>query len=348
MSEIPSVDSESARPADGLPEHLPPVEPPSAGFIVQLFLVPAVIVAVVIGVYLLFGRMAAGDTDWRQLVSDIKSDNSNIRWRAALNLAEALDAEGRRPAKQGRSLAEIPEIAGALNDLTLQQLQIRTPNDEQQQQLQFLLKALGRTDVIDAIWPALQEALSPSQPTETRKQALQAIAMIAGRRRERQQSLDSPQVLDALFDAAAEGEPVLRLHAAFALGLIPGGRSELQLTRMLEDPDSKTRINAAIGLARASSLGGLPVFRDAVRDALAWAREDVSQTTGDRAFEQQLILRNTVQALQQLAPKMPTDERREFASQLQELEEAVRDTGLRLQIKEARLELEQSPAGESA
>src|SRR6187200_1181568 len=69
-------------PADNaLPEHLPPVEPPSAGFIVQLFLVPAIIVAAVIGLYLLFGKLAAGDTDWRQLVSDIKSDNPNVRWR---------------------------------------------------------------------------------------------------------------------------------------------------------------------------------------------------------------------------------------------------------------------------
>jgi hypothetical protein len=43
-----------------IPADLPPVEPPTAGFIVQLFVLPAVIVAVVIVVWLLFGKLAAG------------------------------------------------------------------------------------------------------------------------------------------------------------------------------------------------------------------------------------------------------------------------------------------------
>ncbi|MBV8266772.1 MAG: hypothetical protein JO252_10645, partial [Planctomycetaceae bacterium] len=42
---------------------LPPVEAPSAGFIVQLFVIPAVIVAVVIVVWLLFGKLAGGERD---------------------------------------------------------------------------------------------------------------------------------------------------------------------------------------------------------------------------------------------------------------------------------------------
>ncbi|HVJ87704.1 MAG TPA: hypothetical protein VM452_18730, partial [Caulifigura sp.] len=121
----------TAAPADAslLPEHLPPVEPPSAGFIVQLFLVPAIIVAAVIGLYLLFGKLAAGDTDWRQLVSDIKSDNPNVRWRAALNLAEGLDSDEDR-GRDGQQLASIPEIATALNDLTLEQLKSNARNED--------------------------------------------------------------------------------------------------------------------------------------------------------------------------------------------------------------------------
>ena len=44
---------------------LPPVEPPSAGFIVQLFVVPALIVLAVVGVWALFGKIASSDEDWR-------------------------------------------------------------------------------------------------------------------------------------------------------------------------------------------------------------------------------------------------------------------------------------------
>ena len=41
-----SISPDSPAPAaDPPPRALPPVEPPSAGFIVQLFLVPAIIVA---------------------------------------------------------------------------------------------------------------------------------------------------------------------------------------------------------------------------------------------------------------------------------------------------------------
>ena len=53
----PAVAPASA--ADGLPEDLPPIEPPSAGFIMQLFVVPAIIVMVIIGLWALFGKMVA-------------------------------------------------------------------------------------------------------------------------------------------------------------------------------------------------------------------------------------------------------------------------------------------------
>ena len=42
-----------------LPSQPPPVEPPSAKFIVQLFVVPGLIVAVIVGAWLLFGKHTA-------------------------------------------------------------------------------------------------------------------------------------------------------------------------------------------------------------------------------------------------------------------------------------------------
>ena len=40
------------------PDDLPPVEPPSAGFLVQLFLVPALIVGIIVCVWLAFHWLA--------------------------------------------------------------------------------------------------------------------------------------------------------------------------------------------------------------------------------------------------------------------------------------------------
>ncbi|MEZ6061328.1 MAG: hypothetical protein R3C19_13370 [Planctomycetaceae bacterium] len=75
----PSDESLARPPEDLRPEELPPVEPPSAGFIVQLFLIPALIVAAVIGVWALFGKLADSKTDWKQLVSELGSSNEHRR-----------------------------------------------------------------------------------------------------------------------------------------------------------------------------------------------------------------------------------------------------------------------------
>ena len=47
---------------------LPPVEAPSASFVVQFFVIPAVVVAVVIVVWLLFGKLAGGERDAMEYV----------------------------------------------------------------------------------------------------------------------------------------------------------------------------------------------------------------------------------------------------------------------------------------
>jgi hypothetical protein len=340
MSDVESSTGDASTPAQRtLPDHLPPVEPPSAGFIVQLFLVPAIIVAVVVAGYLFFSRLVAGDTDWRQLVSDIKSDNTHVRWHAALNLAEALDAEASRGKTENR-LSETPEIAAALNDLAIELLNSTARNEESAQQLQYALKALGRMDVPDAVWPALSLALEDKQDVETRKQALQAIAMMAGRQREKQAVLEVPGLVERVVDVAASSEPVLRQHAAYVLGLIPGGTGEARLSVLLDDADEMTRVNAAIGFAREGSPHGMSVFLQALKDTEAWAKSPSSDpNSGDRAFERQLILKNVLHAIEILAPKLPESERDDLAKQLESLESAITDAGLRLAVKQARLQL---------
>lgn len=328
-------------PADqnALPEHLPPVEPPSAGFIVQLFLVPAIIVAAVIGLYLLFGKLAAGDTDWRQLVSDIKSDNPNVRWRAALNLAEGLDADEARGA-DGQHLAEIPEIAAALNDLTLQQLKTTVRNDEQKQQLAFLLKAIGRMDAVEQVRPALKTALDETQESEIRKHALQSVAMIAGRKQSKNETLNDSELVDAVISASESSDPVLRQHGAFALGLIGGPSAESRLGELLEDPDEMTRINAAIAFARQGSTRGLGVFEQVLKQSANWPAQANSPKDIEASFEKQLMLRNTLLAIEQLGPKLGDADRTSLASQLKQLETALPDQALRLRAKEVRIGLD--------
>ena len=69
-------------PQSSLSDDLPPVQPPSAGFIVQLFLFPALIVMGVVAIWWMFGLIAAGEQDWRKLLQDLQSQNLMVRNRA--------------------------------------------------------------------------------------------------------------------------------------------------------------------------------------------------------------------------------------------------------------------------
>src|SRR3954463_6522218 len=90
---------------------LPPVEAPSAGFIVQLFVIPAVIVAVVIVVWLLFGKLAGGERDAMEYVRLLRTPNAN--WRAANRAAFELASLIQNDPK----LANDPKLLGELTDV---------------------------------------------------------------------------------------------------------------------------------------------------------------------------------------------------------------------------------------
>ena len=77
-------------------DSLPPVEPPSAGFLVQLFLVPAIIVAIIVCVWLAFHWLAHLGNDPQAYVRTLRRDNEG-RWQAALNLANDLRGPGAPP-----------------------------------------------------------------------------------------------------------------------------------------------------------------------------------------------------------------------------------------------------------
>src|SRR6266581_1331870 len=77
-------------PPPALDPGLPPVQPPSGRFIVQLFVVPGMIVLVVLMVLrgLVYYCSSALSPDY--FLRQLDSDNSDIRWRAASDLAQIL------------------------------------------------------------------------------------------------------------------------------------------------------------------------------------------------------------------------------------------------------------------
>ncbi len=292
-----SFDQESAslpHPSE-LSDDLPPVQPPSAGFIVQLFVVPGLIVLAVVAVWVMFGRIAAGEQDWRKLVLELQSPNNHIRPRAMYGLAQVLDQDRRR-GEQGQHLSVNPEIAQGLADQLMKELRSGSNSKETFAMQQYLTRALGLLDPFESsgdlpkeagskeagpreagsvgndprasaavtVAAALKLALEPTRDIEIRKSAAASIAFIAGRALERGQPLEAPGLVQALVDVSTDQQAVMRQAAAFALGLFRSPEATQQLQVLLANDDWMTRVNAAIALSRSGSTEGLAVFKQAL------------------------------------------------------------------------------------
>src|SRR5712671_5220379 len=91
--------------ANESPKGLPPVTPPSGRFIVQLFLVPGLIVAVAVVILMGFRYLVGGSRSTEHYLRDLDNPNADIRWRGAHDLAQVL----KRP--ESLALASDPKFA---------------------------------------------------------------------------------------------------------------------------------------------------------------------------------------------------------------------------------------------
>ncbi len=298
-------------------EDLPPVEPPSAGFIVQLFLIPLLIVGAIVGVYALFGRMASGEQDWRTLVTELRNSNEHRRWRAAIGLAQLLKVDQDR-GEAGQHLAENPEIAKALLDVLEEQRSANLSREKALNQQQYLVTALGLLDQPKLVIPPLQKLMLAKNDKDrgVRLEALRSISLIAQRTKERAEQEHRPLLIEELVtipslveDVATvsrESEPVFRQMGAYVLGLLPSAESRERLEVMLNDSDRDVQVDAAIGLARQSSTAGWPVFQDLLKQAADHPAEQKGMDL--------VSLQNTLKAVQTLKGEWTAAQKKELTN----------------------------------
>jgi HEAT repeats len=381
--------ADSGEPASGFrgerPEELPPVTPPSAGFIVQLFLIPALIVMAVVAVWALFGKLADSDTDWQQLTTELGSSNEHRRWRAALGLAQLLESEKARPASDDfRPLAENPQVIDALTKLFQTSLDSTTPTAEDIPHLEFLARIMAALEDDSKTLPLLARALQFQSDLDkdqlVRKSALLSVSAIAIRNsdismgtkpdrpdsegnerpvrsragRKQVPALANPQVLEQLKRAAQDPVPVIRHLAAWALANVGGPEAESQLKAMLFDGDRKARANAAVGLAFNGSMEGVSELQALIRDALKpfepVAVQDLSpaeQTLARNNYpaEQAVLVRNCLRAVQDLWPGLPDELRPEFLAGLRGISKDFPAPDVRMLATNTLRELESGDAG---
>ncbi|MEI7781058.1 MAG: HEAT repeat domain-containing protein [Planctomycetota bacterium] len=224
-------------------DSLPPVEPPSAAFLVQLFLVPGLIVAIIVCVWLAFHWLAHLGNDPQAYVRTLRRNNEG-RWQAALNLANDLRGPGGGALKSDEALAT--ELGRILEDEAKS-----GHTGEQTQTLKvYLCRALGEFSIPAAAEPLVTRAENVADP-QTARAAVEALSVLqtnlaaAGRA-----AADPAAVTSAVVAASRSDDVPLRLAAAFTLGVVGGSDAVDRLLVLAGDAADDVRFNAALGLAR--------------------------------------------------------------------------------------------------
>jgi hypothetical protein len=348
--------------------HLPPVEAPSASFLLQLFLIPLVIVTIIVMVWLLFSWLAHMGSDPQDLVRDIGRMN-NSSWQAAYNLAELLRKPQNDKLKDDRALAQ--ELAATLQKLRTtrpdRQREVDAARDENRRAEasaafnnrlkleEFLCLALGEFRVRDGL-PELVEAAEPvNDPAafRVREAAIWSLAIKAQQSKGAKLAEDedvmrvllaaSHERHDGADRAAYDG---LRSSAAYALGMVGGDEALERLSQMLDDGNANTRYNAATGLARHGDARALPVIGEMLDPDNEQgledpeARDSKDLATG-RAWKRVQVMLNAIRASQQLTKLNKSADYGPLVEQLAALQKADVEQAIKLSARNLELELTQ-------
>lgn len=314
-SPSPADDQAGRNPADSQPQPvrdvLPPVQPPTAGFLLQLFLIPLVIVSIIVLVWLMFSWLVHMGSDPKQIVRDLQTlDESS--WQKAYTLSNML----RNPDHE--ELRDDAELAGEIAAVLGEELESADASEARIRLRVFLAKALGEFRVLSGL-PVLVRAAETEREADERHVRLAAIESIAvlavnaGEERVR----DEPGVMDALLAAAREQSEVdqtpedappsaaeVRSTAAFALGVIGGEAALDELATLLHDASPNARYNAATGLARHGDARAMPTLIEMLQpNNDAGLADELSDT--QKSFKRGLVLTNGLNATAELLRHSP-------------------------------------------
>ncbi len=290
-------------------DNLPPVQPPSAGFLMQLFVVPMVIVVVIVMVCLMFNWLAHLGSRPADLIDDLTRLNAGS-WQKALTIANLLTD------RQNAELRKDPAMASRLAQVLEEQIEAGNLDDDRVKLRVYLSQALGVFEVEEGL-PALLKAAQTQRDlreVEVRKAAIEALARRANNSELLLAKLrNDPELLETLDAAAtqyseqpdaAELDAQLRGRAAYALGVIGGTQALELLVPLLADSEPTVRYNAATGLARHGDPRAIP----RLVQMLTFSPPSERDPTGQNAMETTTVLRNALRASIQLAKVNPEAE----------------------------------------
>ncbi len=315
---------------------------------VQLYLLPLLIVALLIGGWMFVHWLLHEDQDPRSLVSGMQEPGRRS-WQRAYTLSQLLHDPDHDALKDDEALCR--ELVALLSRRNSQTVASGPASEEEKEEHArfrvFLCRALGEFRLPHGL-PALLAAAQP-QPgphgRAVRAAALEAIAVLAGNIGS-DPILSYPPAINTVLDAShdeGEGEVELAATAAYVLGVLGGPQAIERLTQLVDDQRDNVRYNAATGLARRGNLAALDVLLEMLDPAHhAEPRSQESDTVNQR--RQMLVTSNGIRAAERLYGTAPPSARQQLSAALQRLSDATDlPAQLRLQAKEASLRLPGQP-----
>ena len=313
---------------------MPPVEPPSAGFIVQLFVIPAVIVAIIVVVWALFNWLAHTGSDPKAYVEAMKRDNES-RWQAASNLADVLRGPGNEEVK--RDVALLAELRSLLES----EMKAASYDDTPVTFRVYLCRAIGEFHLADAMPPLVKAAVTErdEREREVRLAALQGIARLIPNIPE-SRPRESKELRDALLKAADDPSTVVRYHGAYTLGVLGGPEAIAKLKSMLGDLGSvDVRMNAATALARYGEPECVPELAKMI-DPNETAGIDAEPQKELQKQKRMQILSNAFNAVRLFAEKAPSADVKPIVDALDKLLASNPEPDVRLAAEDLKRTIE--------
>jgi len=212
-----------------------PEEVPQSTWVLvgQFFVVPVVIVALCVGIFVLFGLITGDARNARDYLEEVRAGKGNRRWQAAFELSKYLNQKGTKDRE--------PRLAQDISSA------FRKGKDDDPRVRQYLALAMGTLRDGVAVEP-LVEAFDDISP-EVRLYAVWALGEIRDGR-----------AVEPLLKVVETSDHDLRKMTIYSLGLIQDPRALPSLQAALNDNHQDVRWNAALALARFHDASGVEIL----------------------------------------------------------------------------------------
>jgi HEAT repeat protein len=247
------------------PDELLEVKKPTSLLIAQFFLFPLIIIAICIGIFLLFGYLTYEQKSPQEYLNEVRSGSELCcRWQSAYELSNMISSQKDRLQK-----------TDFVNDLIKV---YQGSHDADPRIRRYLALTMGHLGDARAV-PALIEGLNDPD-TENQMNNLLALGSIADKSA-------TPSVVQRLSST----DPAVRKMAAFVLSALKDPSAIHDLQGSLTDSNEEVRWYAAIALAQVNDASGSDVLMKLIDHGY------VDKLQGYTAEQKSQLLINAVKCL---------------------------------------------------